>query len=1067
MLYFIQSNRLEKLFDRLCEVLADSQDDPLQPREIVVQNPGMARWVSQQTALRQGIAANLHFPLPARFIWRIFASQLPLQNDEGDFHRSVLLWRIFEQLSGPLPEGMFAEIEAYLGDDHDGRKTFHLAGRIADLFDQYLVYRPDMLLDWEANPAAEWQAVLWNRLPAPPSGHRAGHLRQFRQKVLQGGLDPLSLPRQLYIFGVSSLAPVYLEVIHSVSRVTDLYLFHLSPCREYWADLSSDRELARKRAGSPRKNVQPGEEYYFTGNPLLASQGKVGREFISQIYNLEMIEEEHYHEPAGRSMLVALQRDILDLVDHSGPAAEKIAAEDGDRSVQLHSCHSRMREIQVLHDRLLEMFEHDPDLKPGDILVMAPSMEEYAPAVRSVFDGAEGNRFIPWALADRSFRSQEPLVDSFLSLFELCSGRCGAPDVVSFLENPAVLRRFRIDEHGLETIRDWIRDSGIRWGLDRQHRREFVGGVDEAHSWSFGMNRLLMGYFTGRESNLVHGIAPCGDLLTGRGQLLGRLAAFLDRLRRTREHLSAEKPPGQWVQLLLELLDQFYDPAGDEADQQALLTLRETICGLDDDCRKAGFAGAVNPAVIKAWLEEALAGPSSGQAFLSGRATFCNMVPMRSVPFAVICLLGMNDTDYPRNQSRVGFDLMARNPLPGDRNRRDDDRYLFIEALVSARRVLYISWLGRHQRDNSIRPPSVVVSELLDYLGRSFVSSSGKPLAPPVVDHPLQPFSSRCFDGTPATLSYAAQWLPAGGAGEQARFVSEPLAEPSAEWRTVDVDRFVRFWSNPVRFFLEQRLEMKVQDDEDLLEENEPFLPGHLDRYAASVRLIDDRLQERRATDKVYAQLWAEGVLPHGGFGSNFFQELSAAAESFVPDIATFVQDPRDPLEVDIAVDSFRLTGWLGGLYEGGCIRYRPAKLKGRDLVKLWLEHLIYNVLAGPGSRRRSVYVASDQAVTFRPVDQPRLELKILLDLYWQGLSTPLHFYPETSRAWFEGGEGSRESAAQKVWQSGFNIRGEGEALEYCIALQGAAPLDEDFQRLAAAVYGPLNEHLEHGIADV
>ncbi|HER62621.1 MAG TPA: exonuclease V subunit gamma, partial [Desulfobacteraceae bacterium] len=491
MLYFVQSNRLEKLFDRLCHVLADSPDDPLQPQEIVVQNPGMARWISQQKALRNGIAANLSFPLPARFIWQIFASQLELRNDAGVFEREVLLWRIFEQLAGSLPGGMFAEIQTYLRDDHDGRKTFNLAGRIADLFDQYLVYRPDMLLEWESKQGAEWQALLWNRLLTPASEHRAHYLQRFRQKVLQDDLNPLSLPRQLYLFGISSLAPVYLEVIHGVSKVTDLYLFHLSPCREYWADLSSDREMARKRAGSSGRKIRREEEYYFTGNPLLASQGKVGREFVSGICNLEMIEEEHYDDPAGRSMLAALQRDILDLADHSDPAAEKIMAEEGDRSVQFHSCHSRMREVQVLHDRLLEMFEDDPELKPGDILVMAPSMEEYASAIRSVFDGAEGNTFIPWALADRSFRGEEPLVDSFLSLFELCSGRCSAPDVISFLENAAVLRRFKIDEEGLATIRSWIRESGIRWGLDREHRREFVADVNEAHSWSFGMNRLL------------------------------------------------------------------------------------------------------------------------------------------------------------------------------------------------------------------------------------------------------------------------------------------------------------------------------------------------------------------------------------------------------------------------------------------------------------------------------------------------------------------------------------------------------------------------------------------------
>jgi exodeoxyribonuclease V gamma subunit len=1066
MLYFIQSNRLENLFDRLCQVLGESPPSPLQSQEIVVQNPGMARWVSQQIALRQGIAANLGFPLPARFIWQILAGQLELEDDEGAFDRSVLRWRILAQLTGPVRQDLSAGVAGYLSDDQDGRKAFHLAGKIADLFDQYLVYRPDMLLKWESAPGSDWQAALWNTIAASSGQHRARLLRHFRHKALQGELDPLSLPKRIHIFGVSSLAPVYLEIIHAVSSVADIYLFHLSPCRDYWADLASDREIARKRAGSPQADVREGYGYFDTGNPILAALGKVGREFVSLVYDLTMIEEEHYLIPEGDSMLTCLQRDILDLVDHSDPAVEKMLINERDHSVQLHSCHNRMREVQVLHDRLLELFELDPELKPGDILVMAPGIEEYASAISSIFGGAEEDTFIPWSLADRSFRGEAPLADSFLNLFELCAGRCSAPEVVSLLENGAIMRRFKIDEEGLATIRTWIAESGIRWGLDLEHRQDFSPGMDETHSWSFGLNRLFMGYLMGVEPEPVHGISPCGTMSTGEGILLGRLAGFLERLRQTREQLAGERSPAEWAALLLKLLDDWYDPGHSEEEQQALFALRETICALDDACRRAGFTTTVKSPVIRAWFNETLAGPAVGQPFLSGRVTFCNMVPMRSVPFAVICLLGMNDTAYPRHQSSVGFDLIARDPRPGDRNRRDDDRYLFLEALVSARRVFYLSWLGRNQMDNSPRPPSVVVSDLIDYLGRSFVDAAGTPLAPPIIEHPLQPFSTRCFDGTAGTASYARQWLPATDHGNEKIFIAQPLPDPAEEFRTVDLSRLVQFWSHPVRFFLQQRLGMQLREEHDLLEESEPFQPDHLERYTLADRLIAARLLDQSG-DTLYAGLRAEGLLPHGNFGRNVYRELRENADSLVPEILSLIQEPTDPLEVDLAIDPYVLKGWLNGLFATGCIRYRPAKLKGRDLVKLWVEHLVYNTLNPAEYRSRSVYIAGDATVAFIPVQEPLSELRKLLDLYWQGLSAPLHFYPETSRAWFAAKEERKEYEALKAWNSGFNRRGEGEGLEYRIALRGASPLDPDFTRLAAAVYGPLYAHLEDGHAEV
>lgn len=1061
MLYFFQSNRQERLFDRLCTLHSETPGDPLRPREIVVQNPGMARWLSQQIALRQGIAANIHFPLPARFIWQIFAGQLDLEENGDLFTRSVLRWRIFVEMNRPEASSAFAEIRGYLADDSDGRKAFQLAGKIGDLFDQYLVYRPDMLLAWESDPAnTDWQAVLWRRLTTSSGEHRAGYFDRFMQKARQNGLDPAALPQQVAVFGISSLAPSYLAVIQAISRIVDVHLFHLSPCREFWADLASEAEIAKKSFSHPEAAAAV-STYFDTGNPLLASWGKLGREFLGLMYNLDMTEESEYEEPPGPSLLACLQRDILDLVDHSGPAGEKLTLAEKDRSVQLHSCYSRMREVQVLHDRLLEMFEQDPALLPGDVLVMAPDIEQYAPYVRAVFGGMADQMFIPWSLADRSVAGEHPLTDSLLGLFELTAGRCSAPEIMAFLEDEMVMRRFQLQRNDLTTVRNWIRESGIRWGLDLAHRHVFSREVDDAHTWNFGLNRLFMGFFTGSGPELVHGIAPLGSISTAGGELLGRMAEFLDRLRWCREKLNRDRRPADWTTLLLDILDQFYDAGTGEEDQQVIGQLREAICSLEEDWEQAGFTGKVSLAVIKSWLQEIGSTPSSGQAFLSGRVTFCNMVPMRSVPFNIVCLLGMNDSDYPRDQGRIGFDRMAQKPRPGDRNRRDDDRYLFLEALLSARSVFYISWIGHDQHDNSPRPPSVIVADLLDYIERSFVTGSGNPLPQPIICHPLQPFSSKCFDGTPGTGSFASQWLPhTVQKRDNTVFIPGSLPAPPPEWQTVELRQFLQFWSHPVLYFLQERLEMKLSGIEELLEEDEPFVPDPLHNYLLISRLVDLRL-DGQEPERIYSRLLAEGALPHGMFARNIFSRLNRQADEFLSALTRLIREPVEPLEVNINIDSYRLQGWLDGLYQAGCIRYRPARLKGRDLVKTWIEHLVLNFLGTAGSKPRSIFLGGDKIVQFTAVAESVDILKTLLDLYWEGLSRPLHFYPETSRCWFEAKDGKKDAAAESRWLGNYMARGEGDGPEYRLALQGKAPLDDEFVRLAGAVYGPLFAHLE------
>ncbi len=1056
-MYLYQSNRLEPLFTALCEILAQPLQDPLAAEIIVVQNPGMARWLSHRLAEDVGIAAHIRFPLPASFIWEVYSLTLPELPDLSAFDKNVLIWRIVGALQSLAKEPAMAAIQQYLATD-DTAKSFQLAIRITDLFDQYQVYRPDMLLSWEEGADDHWQALLWRYLTAMNKRHRAELLQRFQATAATGNLDTSALPERVSLFGINAMAPAHLSVIHALSAFTTVRFFHLSPCKEAWGDIISHRNMALKRQQWQSQGLEDVSEYYTSGNPLLASMGNVGRIFFDQLVEYDLQTDpacdDLYVAPEGNTLLSFIQEDILILRNRQQEPPQ--AWEPDDTSIRLHCCHSPMREIQVLHDRLLDIFVADPSLQPADILVMAPDIDRYYPAVTAVFGTARGNQFIPWSMADQARGNDQPVIEAFLGLLALAKSRCTASEVVALLENRAILHGQELTEDDVARLRQGVMASGIRWGLDSEHRQSFVDDTSGLHTWQFGLERMLLAHATGPLDSPFLDIIPVRGMAADFTPWLGELAAFVSHLSSLIRQLNGSHEPAAWSAILYKMLETFFEPCA-PSDQESLLMLRSLIHDFTDHCQLAGFTGPLDLSVITLYFEELLAESAGGHSFLAGKVTFCNMVPMRSIPFAVIWLLGMNDGDYPRSQRPIAFDLMAAKPRPGDRCRRDDDRYLFLEALLSARKQLAISWIGRDLHENTPRPPSVLVSELRDYIDRSWYDRQGQPVSECLTTvYPLQPFSRRCFDPSAQTASYAAVWQPAqSGAAE--RFISASL--PVQESRELDINGLVRFWAHPGRFFLENRLGVRLRQTDALLTDTEPFALDHLQKYLIH-KAVSRSLETGEDITCLQEQLLADAELPREEIGHLDFEEIVDAATMLMEKLKPLTAVPVAPCDISLQVSDLSLSGQLASLYQSGRIGYRPAKLKGKDLLQVWIYHLLLCLQRPSGVELCSVHAAIDQTITFSAVDDPARLLEPFVHFYQQGQCQPLHFYPETSYAWANGKQpAAQRNGAEREWYPGYKKRGESADPAYAILLRGQEPLDEQFQQLATTLFAPLIEH--------
>ena len=761
MLILHQSNRLERLADDLAEVLRVPMRPALAPEIIAVQSNGMARWLRMRLADRLGVAANIHFPLPASLIWQLFGRVLPDVPEQSPYEREVLVWR----LMGMLPRLSARTTSRRFAPTSRMRTTTSAAtssprGSPTSSTSTWSTGRTG---SWTGSGAAATRGTprsgaSWSGRSAVATACKCRSASWPRSPAVLPAAD--ALPARLSLFGIPTLPPAQLAVFARLAECLDVHLFLLNPCRQFWAEIRSEREIARRV-----KDRDPRELYLETGNSLLAACGKQGRDFLTLLLDYDPHEAEEFDEP-GEDSLLHCSSDRHPAPPESGRGRDgPHPIRPDDRSIQIHSCHSPMREVEVLYDQLLALFEADPGLEPGDVAVMTPDIEAYAPFIEAVFGTAEPDRRIPFSIADRRQRTESPVATAFFSLLEIAEGRFGADQVLGLLETEPVRRRFGIAEADLPQIQDWVRATGVRWGVDGESRAALDLPATAEHTWRAGLDRLLLGYaLPAGGRRLFGGILPYDEVEGAASRVLGRLCSFAEALFAAREELARPRPVSEWADLLLRLLGRFLEADEDEEEQVA--DIRRAAAALAAEADRADFADPVSLAVARSALQAALGEGRGGGRFLAGRVTFCAMVPMRSVPFQVVCLIGLNDGSYPRSRRAPGFDLMSDDIRTGDRSRRDDDRYLFLEAIVSARRVLYLSYVGQSNRDNAPLPPSVLVSELLEYVERGFTlgDDDGALRERLLTRHPLHAFSPRYFRGgadEPRLFSYSEEFCEA------------------------------------------------------------------------------------------------------------------------------------------------------------------------------------------------------------------------------------------------------------------------------------------------------------------
>ncbi|MEJ2045706.1 MAG: exodeoxyribonuclease V subunit gamma [Reinekea sp.] len=1072
MLYTYPSNRLENLVFALDTLLNQLERPVLETDQILVQHPGMQHWLSMELAKlnRQQICMNIKYPLPVRYFWDLIRLILGPESipERSVYSREILVWRIHILLAEPqfshhqltvAPTRYWQAQPEHLQD----RRRFQLAEQLADLFEQYLMFRPQWIEQWEAGDTPHWQALLWQQLVKEEPNHP---LRLMTEAVKHIEHPAKPLPTQFFIFGINALAPVWLDFLSALSNSTetDIHLLYLNPSAEQWDDLRSEKQQIKLQVQQSRQRAQWVSDDEFAddaGNPLLTSFGHQGQAFVRLLSDRADHDTQVFSRSEQSTLLARLQNDILTLNDRRKEPETNFP---NDGSIQFTSAHSAFREVQGLHDWLLHQFNNDPSLTPKDVLVMCPNVEDYAPFVQAVFarsfaDMADDIPPLPCSIADRNLKNADPTVAAFLELLTLPDARFEVNQIIRWLRVPAIADKFGLSTTDLKKIERWLLRANVHWGFSAQHKQQWLpeNNATDHFTWKQGLDRLLLGFAFADKDRFINDQFLLHDAEGEDAILLGRLTHLIEQLHDIRSHLNRTRTPAQWQSFLQEQLKlaMFSTENQFERSHQAI---QKAIDDLTEFANKAGLYKTDIPLrVIRHALDNAFASPEqTGSQFMTGQITVCSMVPMRSIPFRIIAVLGLNDGQFPRTRPPLGFDLMAQEkPKLGDRSRRGDDRYLFLEAILSARDALYLSFQGADIRKNEARPASLVLEELIDYLKNSYGFDRDKDIR----QLPLQPFSERNYRGD--FPSFEAHWqrLSQVNAVESVSQL-KPLPEQDRHFELTD---WINFFTHPSRYFAQRRLGLYHDQWREDLSDSEPFALTHLNRYQVQQQHIAAIL-DNSVDDFQFHQAMAASELPLSELTSAQINNWKADANLFAQVIQNAGANTQPWQNQTLTLHQCQLTASLPVQHQQRQILWRLANLKGKDLIQLWLAHLCANANR-PTSSVGFYRGKNDQIerVTLAPIDNARQTLNQLSELFLCGQTEPMFLNAELVLNAVQ--QKTDLTSYQKTWSNDWEQQG----LAYDPYIQyfwSELPDYEYTMGLIEALYEPLIKQIEFTLLD-
>lgn len=1031
MFYEYNSFSLKTLQKKLGELLTANNKNIFVPNWIVVQNKEMGEWLSVNIAKQNGISAHNEYIFPLELAWKIYR----LKDDAVAHHLPLDLipmqWSIYELLLNK-PDLLG---ETVLKSEKPGKnQLFQIAQNLADIFDLYQVYRPDLLRKFEQNENLTgdetWQADIWNLLVENASADGVKSKMEAFDKLTQwlaDGLYPTEkLPQNIYVFSVTQITQPLSQLLAHLSKYVNVHLFHNCVQNHKNEDIKKEWDEFSSQL------IQPEVGYNILINRLKAD----GSLKINEL-NLDEKAKPNQHKNLLNSVKNALNGVNFELLQV-------------DRSLHIHNCHSIKREAGELKNAILEAMEQDESLKVEDIMVLVPDMNAYKSILEETFNNNDVDPNLP---ISTGYAALNPAGLAFDMVINQLNGSFKATDLLKIIENPAVSHTLAFDDDDISTIRKWLIDLHIKRGKD----------ID-VYSWRHGLTNLMLGYameleeFEDYESYIPYNkVFSSDDIL-----LLAKLNAFIGNLINYSENIDNNRSPLGWLDFLSQLITQLLLPETD--DKYGFKRIIRKLEILKEKVALSSYTKEVSYAFIIGWISKQVNEQKATSGRIGGGITVSTYVPNRGIPHKYIAILGFNENVFPRIERRPEYDLIHKNPLPGDRVLKEDDSYLFYQTVQSAEKYLHISYLGQDLYTKNLKLPSILLQQLSDILKREGLEEKQF-----TTIHKMHAFNKVYFRDENISFSKLNAELSDriyNKKTEPKSFINQQVELESTQ--KIDLDALIAYYKDPAKYIAQNILGISLYDDYEELDDREPFDLNPLERYKvrdaikkATIRQIDSHQQ--------LANMQLTGELPQKVVGKIEWVNQDKLISELKTLIQNYFAKTSSHLDVNLDVSEYSIYGRINDIYEDEYVFLSAASLKAKYLIEVWIKHLILSITK-PGFNNSAVICYNKKKkydyIFFTPIEDAKEQLEGLIKQYIEGCKNPIKnaYEPEMAYAFYgkiikkpDAIEDAYKEALKKWEGSSFSGKTPVKDDPYNSLIWQSNPADEEnFQKVSKVVFKKL-----------
>lgn len=992
------SNSLNALSKRLCKKLPEGKGSIFQPVSIVAQTDGMTNWLTLEIARIKGIAINIDYKKPGDLVQHIY--WLLGGNAEQVIARQSLDWLIYKVLGTAAFQNIFKDKAAYYNQDliTADAKKMSLATSLADLFDQYQIYRSYVIKQWNENdwriaePKFQWQAYICQAIKAeanqaiPDMTNVSAFLLESLQQPEKINLLKKRLP-EVHLFGLSIITQYHIQIFYELAKHIDFNFYLLNPAPDvYWIEDRSEKEMLRIKSRND-KEWEANE-----GNSLLTNWGKVLQNTFAMLYQIENFinqqEDVDVEEPRRASLLGKIQNDIF---HNKTEDIEFDPADLEDESILISSNYSLVREVESLYNYIADIFHHKKveNIKARDILVMVNNVEEYAPFIRAVFNNAPVK--FPFHIADEPITQGDTPISGLTAILSINEQNFTAENVLQLLESRHIRNRFGIYDVG--HIRACVQEANIRFGM--KNAKE-----DDSYivSWDYGLKRIMYGICMANEEEYADENNKsffCLDNTEGNEQMqqVVRFAGFVNALIQSVEKRKKSKDLVGWVSYINEVMDDFIAYNEDE-NERYISAITNRLTKYEEIAAVVTLEFSFE--IFSNHLLENLEREHQSKLFSGGGITFCSQIPMRSIPFKVVAMLGLGLNDFPRKDIKVDFDLIQQKRHLGDRNIKDNDKHLFLETVLSTKNKLYLSYIGRSVKDNSVRPPSILISELLDYIqdgmnryARHHQNGKIDVRKNLVVYHPLHNFSSQYNKDDKRLINYL---LAKTNPVKDLRDI-----QPSEDFHqllNLSVRDIIAFCTDTVKFYYQHVLRIYLGDEDMLIPDTEMFTLNNLHKHQLSHSLIKAAINADNFSDEI-EKLKKKGLLPLKNIALSHSSESVKIAENIYRQIKPIVGNAKPKKKnINLTIDGIHITGSIEDVFEDKYFYFNTGKSYDKNKIEAYVKYLLGFL---SGEIKEAYFVAEHEIkhAALLDVDTAEKALRDIITMMQKGLDKMIVFGKE------------------------------------------------------------------------